>query len=142
MHPFSTPWKHWKVFWCFQGVEKRCIRNKWVNHNWYWELSFCCWWKMQYLTLVCITVWKIIAHPPIPYENHVPSKISKMLRLQISKFTELKLKCYISCCFQFFDLWNGLIYSRSNCIFFFRELRESNGNLQRNTPQVPGKCWL
>ena len=28
MHPFSTPWKH---FWYFQGVEKGCIGNKWVN---------------------------------------------------------------------------------------------------------------
>ena len=31
MHPFSTPWKHQKtvtfsgVFWCFQGVEKKCL---------------------------------------------------------------------------------------------------------------------
>ena len=34
MHPFSTPWKHQKnltVFWCYQGVQKGCIRNKWVN---------------------------------------------------------------------------------------------------------------
>ena len=31
MHPFSTPWKHATVFWCFQGVEKGCIENKWVN---------------------------------------------------------------------------------------------------------------
>ena len=30
MHPFSTPWKH-QVFWCFQGLEKECIRNEWVN---------------------------------------------------------------------------------------------------------------
>ena len=24
MHPFSTPW-------CFQGVDKGCIGNKWLN---------------------------------------------------------------------------------------------------------------
>ena len=28
MHPFST---HLTVFWCFQGVEKGCIGNKWLN---------------------------------------------------------------------------------------------------------------
>ena len=27
MQPFSTP----MVFWCFQGVEKRCTGNKWVK---------------------------------------------------------------------------------------------------------------
>ena len=26
MHPFSNPWKH------FQGVEKGCIRNEWINN--------------------------------------------------------------------------------------------------------------
>ena len=32
VHPFSTPWKRQKRrFWRFQGVEKRCIRNKWVK---------------------------------------------------------------------------------------------------------------
>ena len=32
MHPFSAPSKHQKtVFCCFQGVEKGCIGNKWVN---------------------------------------------------------------------------------------------------------------
>ena len=34
MHPFSSPWKHQKnlrFFWCFQGEEKGCIGNKWVN---------------------------------------------------------------------------------------------------------------
>ena len=33
MHPFSTFWKYKKttVFWCFEGVEKGCIGNKWVN---------------------------------------------------------------------------------------------------------------
>ena len=34
MHPFSSPLKiseNLTVFWCFQGVEKGCIRNKWVN---------------------------------------------------------------------------------------------------------------
>ena len=30
MHPFSTPWKD-QVFWCFQGLEKECIGNEWVN---------------------------------------------------------------------------------------------------------------
>ena len=33
-HLFSTPWKHSenrKVFSCFQGVEKRCIGNKWAK---------------------------------------------------------------------------------------------------------------
>ena len=31
--PFLYPWKHdsRKVFWCFQGIEKRCIGNKWFN---------------------------------------------------------------------------------------------------------------
>ena len=28
MHPFSNPWKH------FQGVEKGCIRNEWINITW------------------------------------------------------------------------------------------------------------
>ena len=29
---FYTPWKRQKTFgWCFQGVEKECIGNKWVN---------------------------------------------------------------------------------------------------------------
>ena len=27
MYPFSIPW----IFWCFQGVEEGCTRNKWVN---------------------------------------------------------------------------------------------------------------
>ena len=34
MHPFSTPLKtseNLTIFWCFQGKEKRCIGNKWVN---------------------------------------------------------------------------------------------------------------
>ena len=33
MHPFPTPWKieNLMFFWCFQGVEKVCIWNKWVN---------------------------------------------------------------------------------------------------------------
>ena len=32
MHPFSTRWKqNLPVFRCFQGVEKGCIGNKWVN---------------------------------------------------------------------------------------------------------------
>ena len=31
MHPFSTPWKHLTVFWCFQGVGKGCIGNEWVK---------------------------------------------------------------------------------------------------------------
>ena len=34
MHPFSTPWKHQKtvkVFWPFQGTEKGCTGNEWVN---------------------------------------------------------------------------------------------------------------
>ena len=26
-----NPFAHRKVFWCFQGVEKGCIGNKWVN---------------------------------------------------------------------------------------------------------------
>ena len=30
MHPFLTPWKPY-VFWCFQGVKKGCIENKWVK---------------------------------------------------------------------------------------------------------------
>ena len=32
-HPFSIPWKHEtvRVFWYFQGLEKGCIGNKWVN---------------------------------------------------------------------------------------------------------------
>ena len=33
-NPFSTPWKqNCRVFWCFHGVEKGCIGNKWVNHR-------------------------------------------------------------------------------------------------------------
>ena len=31
MHPFSTPWKHLTVTWCFQGVEKGCIGKEWVK---------------------------------------------------------------------------------------------------------------
>ena len=31
MHPFPTPWKHQKAFWCFQGIEKGCIGSKWVK---------------------------------------------------------------------------------------------------------------
>ena len=34
MQSFFTPWKYQKnrkVFWCFQGVEKGCIGNEWVN---------------------------------------------------------------------------------------------------------------
>ena len=36
MHPFSTPLslktsQNRKVFWCFPGVEKKCIGNEWVN---------------------------------------------------------------------------------------------------------------
>ena len=34
MHPFSSPLKtseNRKVFWCFQGVEKGSIGNKWVK---------------------------------------------------------------------------------------------------------------
>ena len=36
MHPFSTTWNHIRkttVFWCLQGVEKRCIGNEWVNYK-------------------------------------------------------------------------------------------------------------
>ena len=35
--PFLYPLKtseNRKVFWCFQGVEKRCIGNEWVKNNW------------------------------------------------------------------------------------------------------------
>ena len=40
MHPFSTSWKHRKVFWCFQGVEKGCIGNEWVklDNTFFWKL--------------------------------------------------------------------------------------------------------
>ena len=34
MHPFSTPLKtseNRKIFYCFLGVEKGCIGNKWVK---------------------------------------------------------------------------------------------------------------
>ena len=27
----STPWQHLTVFKCFQGLEKGCIGNKWIN---------------------------------------------------------------------------------------------------------------
>ena len=33
-HTYSIPWKHQqnlRFFWCFQGVEKRYIGNKWVK---------------------------------------------------------------------------------------------------------------
>ena len=34
VYPFSTPWEHnRKVFWCFQGLQKACIRNKWINRK-------------------------------------------------------------------------------------------------------------
>ena len=35
MHPFSTPLKteNRKIFWCFQGVEKGYIGNKWVKYE-------------------------------------------------------------------------------------------------------------
>ena len=29
-----------KVFWCFQGVEKGCIGNKWVNIEYYFMISW------------------------------------------------------------------------------------------------------
>ena len=32
MHSFSKPRKHFPVFWCFHGVEKGCIGDKWVNN--------------------------------------------------------------------------------------------------------------
>ena len=35
LHPLETS-EHRKVFWCFQGIEKGCIGNEWVNHfHWY-----------------------------------------------------------------------------------------------------------
>ena len=33
VHPLSTPWKYQKVFWCFQGIDKMCIGNEWVNNK-------------------------------------------------------------------------------------------------------------
>ena len=42
MHPFSTSWKkseNHKIFWCFKGVEKGCIGNKWVTKVWNFCLS-------------------------------------------------------------------------------------------------------
>ena len=30
VYPLKTPEK---VFWCFQGVEKGCIGNEWINHD-------------------------------------------------------------------------------------------------------------
>ena len=33
MHLLSTPLKHFKVFWCFQGIERGRTGNKWVK-NW------------------------------------------------------------------------------------------------------------
>ena len=33
--PFSTPWKHQKTFWCFQGVKKGCTGNKCVNLDYF-----------------------------------------------------------------------------------------------------------
>ena len=41
MHPFSTPF-FYMVFWCFQGVEKGCIGNKWVKKSWYRTQYFPC----------------------------------------------------------------------------------------------------
>ena len=47
IHPFSTPWKHqFKVFWCFQGVEKGCFGTNglkssiiYMNFSQQWRLS-------------------------------------------------------------------------------------------------------
>ena len=41
--PFLYPLKsseNRKVFWCFQGVEKGCIRNEWVKWNWLYKIFF------------------------------------------------------------------------------------------------------
>ena len=39
-NPFvhNAPFLYPMVFWCFQGVEKECIGNKWVNFSFYWLL--------------------------------------------------------------------------------------------------------
>ena len=48
MHPFSTPFfNHLRVFLCFQGVEKGCIGNKWVNMFLHWPTH------RAYYTLMC-----------------------------------------------------------------------------------------
>ena len=53
MHPFSTPWKQkiFAIFWWFQGVEKRCTRNKWVNLI--FVNKFCCHWFFVWFLIQC-----------------------------------------------------------------------------------------
>ena len=33
LYPLETS-ENLKVFWCFQGVEKRCIENEWIKTFW------------------------------------------------------------------------------------------------------------
>ena len=40
-----------KVFWCFQGVEKGCIGNEWVNRKLYY---LCCIWTGKFLAIPSI----------------------------------------------------------------------------------------
>ena len=67
MHLFSTPWKHQKtvkVFWCFQGVEKGYIENKWVKEKIIQEeLSF--WYVASYDYKCKYSSKKIIWHVTI-----------------------------------------------------------------------------
>ena len=56
MQPFSNPWKQKNstVFWCFQGVEKKCIGNKWVS-SWKIVLIYFCYiiWSRQKVFKSC-----------------------------------------------------------------------------------------
>ena len=49
LYPLKT--KHFAVFWWFQGVEKRCIGNKWVNMI--FVNKFCCHWFFVWFLIQC-----------------------------------------------------------------------------------------
>ena len=58
--PFLYPLKtseNLEVFWCFQGVEKGCIENKWVKFAW---LLF---WSIQYVIDLLTSLLGLYIHP-------------------------------------------------------------------------------
>ena len=90
VYPFSNPWKHHKtvkVFWCFQGLQKVCIRNKWVNtllfqwkHVSYIKHSCI---KIDYTFVLNNTIWGMTRFRSI----HQRCSVKKGILRNFAKFT-------------------------------------------------------
>ena len=87
MHPFSTPEniRKRKVFWCFEGVEKGCIRSEWVKIYLYKSRSY---------GFVCLTLY---ATTPRNSQTHSKNSSAKFVGLALKELKSLleikKINC-------------------------------------------------